>query len=490
MTQRFAAPRSRHRWSPLLAVTTSTRRMRVLLDADCLGDGLGDRQEAPSLLWRLLHREDVDRWSYSRYGPPEGIQRRHVESADVVACADWVMVKSLGSEVDYAFAITWIDERITQNVVSRAELANEPPLRPPVLVERKSPLASAEDESDALLVRAAMLLEADLLITRRPVLDLAAGSAVTVATPEEALPLVGLYFRTRGLFLGDFWLGTPNVTYVLGRRTFYDVGCRALVPESRRWFDACLKAPAPQESTGLTHLAWAALRRIAKTLQYRDDLLRAVNHKHESEDADDAVEALEVCLTLLMGALDSTARVAHQVLGLAGPSRHAGWQKEAWLKMVAAESPSLASLVEAGTRGWAIVQVVSKLRNTMHTTSLPPMTVSGYRQPPPFRRSVLAQIPPEPASSVREPIEMLGGPTAWGLHVAEPGWLRADPDVFLERLLPEVIGLLNEIMASTPMESRLSYVPPEAPDLLPQPHDDWTRSSVMLQLGIGEASRP
>ncbi len=81
----------------------------------------------------------------------------------------------------------------------------------------------------------------------------------------------------------------------------------------------CAAGMAPG-ADDLTYLG-SAVFRIMRTLQARDDLLRAMNRKQDIDIAEDALIALDTCLVFPMGALDAAARVAHRVLGLISSSR-------------------------------------------------------------------------------------------------------------------------------------------------------------------------
>jgi hypothetical protein len=67
-----------------------------------------------------------------------------------------------------------------------------------------------------------------------------------------------------------------------------------------------------------------------------------------------------------------------------------------------------------------------------------------------------------------------------------PGHFYTDPGVLLERLLPLILDLLNEIMAATPIDALsgvvldLSHFRPPAEE----PFDERTRLSVRWQLGF------
>ena len=198
-----------------------------------------------------------------------------------------------------------------------------------------------------------------------------------------------------------------------------------------------------------TYLGGAVFQRITRVLQARDDLLRAMNCKQDNNVAEDALTALDVCLVFLMGALDAAARVAHRVLGLRPDHVHrAGWQRNSWLQDVAAREPSLAAVVAAGTAGADTLTILSRLRNTVHEAGLPALAVGL----PGRREGTLVGLPRADSERILEAADRHGGREAWGLQELLLGRLHAEPGVLLERLLPPVIELLNELMTATPVE--------------------------------------
>jgi hypothetical protein len=101
---------------------------------------------------------------------------------------------------------------------------------------------------------------------------------------------------------------------------------------------------------------------------------------------------------------------------------------------------------------------------------------------------------PSSASRARTAPKILGAAdrqgdrAAWGLRETRPNEFHADPRVLLERLLPAVIELLNDLMVQTPFETLLSItLKPE--DAAPpadenQPFAERKRRSIRWQLGL------
>jgi hypothetical protein len=299
---------------------------------------------------------------------------------------------------------------------------------------------------------------------------------------------VGLYLRTQGKFL--LWKDQADrASYSFDKGLYYWVGARELLPAGWRWYAACVAHDTgPDQDAGLrdlTYLGGAVFQRITRVLQARDNLLRAMNCRQDNNIAEDALTALDICLVFLMGALDAAARVAHRVLGL--PPRQAnqaGWQRKGWLRDVGRREPPLAAVVADGTAGADVMTIVSTLRNTVHEAGLPALAIGL----PGRREGTLAGLPRADSDRILAAADRRGGREAWSLQELLPGRLHVDPGVLLDRLLPLVTGLLNELMTATPVE-RLSGVSLQPADLVPpsgkgEAFGEPERHSIRWQLGL------
>jgi hypothetical protein len=152
--------------------------------------------------------------------------------------------------------------------------------------------------------------------------------------------------------------------------------------------------------------------------------------------------------------------------------------------MVAATAPELAAVVAADAPGRDALTILRLLRNSVHETGLTAMGIGlGAR-----REGTLVGLPNADRARILAAADRLGGRTEWGLRELIPGRLLAEPDILLERLLPSVIQLLNELMAATPVEnlSGVSLTPEKhsPPQDRNGPFGERERSSVRWQLGF------
>jgi hypothetical protein len=461
--------------------------MRVMADAELLGD---DRSSwtAENLLVGLLTHKDIQFWRYGGRGPPPGTPTVLSMSGQPVAVG-WVVTEEGAPPGERTtHSVTWAVDELGHQM----GLAGEPVLAASTDSRTKAyetldpDDARAQRIADAVAACAARQVKADLYVTDREYLHRltrSIGEGVTFCTATEALALVGLYLRSQGDFL--IWKDSGNdAPYRFDKGLYYWVGARELLPAGWRWFTACVMqdgqtGPGTSE---LTYLGGAVFQRITRVLQARDDLLRAMNCEQDDNVAADALTALDICLAFLMGALDATARVAHHVLGLPGSIHQAGWHRPGWLQQVAAKAPALADAVAPKTPGADALTILRLLRNTVHDAGLPALAV-GY---PARRRETLVGLPSADREQILNAADRQGGRQTWGLRELIPGRLHADPGVFLERLLPTVIELLNELMTETPVET-LSGVSLKPEHRFP-PRDnafgEHERQSIRRQLGL------
>lgn len=487
-------------WTPLLDSTPSLRRMRVLVDYDVLDlDAVSDGQSHAGLLAGLLKHESIGAWTHADGGPPPHVTvEESPYGGGIGVPVGWITVlpvrdeaRSVEEQSGISHLLYWREgESWRMSTVYQGELDR---------VALSARLANAgllpdaamrEDQRrDAVAAFCAQGIEADLCITKRPLLlnlNQTVTDAVNFATPEQALPLVSLYLRSQGVFLVT---KAPNqrISFEssVNRGLFYLVGAIELLPEASRWSGAWGKHDHSTEEE-LIYLRSSVLRRVARILQYRDDLFRTLNKPVNNDHADDIVATLESCLLLLMGAVDATARVTHRVLGIKGHLSSAGWQKPNWVDLVSKEGSGLASVVAPGTPGSDALTILSLLRNTIHSSSLPAMHSTQATRSAVTRDETLVRTPRESRGRLQAAIDRLGGSTFWGLTQVAPNDVHAEPGILLERLLPAILRLLNDLMAATPVESRLGFTHVVNRADEQEPFDQWTRQSVRWQLGISD----
>jgi hypothetical protein len=191
-----------------------------------------------------------------------------------------------------------------------------------------------------------------------------------------------------------------------------------------------------------------------------------------------------------MGALDAVARVAHATLLPGTSERSAGWQKrENWLPRIRKHCPDLANLIAKGTKGGAVLSILGLLRNTVHSAGL--TSVALVTAASSHERTMIdlsSGLEQDEVAALLGAMDALRGRDAWGVE-SVGGRPLADPGALLEQLLVHALGLLDALMAATPVES-LAGVALSAADLGPRDYGEGAfaarkRDSVRWQLGLG-----
>ena len=470
------------------------QKLTVLIDAELLTkqrhNPPAGRPDPMQILSGLLEHPLVRLLRYSDEGPPPtAIPHEHARGAPVFQ--GWAVPKehhpqshewSVYYPTDAGFTVSGVSGNFI-DVASNDTQTD-------VYRELDPLIARTRRRADALAAQVAgQALQADLYVTERPYLHRATWSiadGVTLCHPREALALLSLYFRTQGEFLV-----APR--YAFNRGLFFWVGTRELLPEAWRWFTACVQHANASGNDKLMLLGGSLLQRVDRALEARDAIHIALNQAQNNDLQDDALANLDVLLVLLMGAVDVSARVAHQTLGLP-PSKEyrAAWQDtkpKGWLCQVRAKSPDLAAVLNVGTQDQHALTILRLLRNSVHGAALQGVAVlRGSR-----RIESLVGLPVDDEATLLSAMDVLGGQANWGVRPSARGRSFVDPGILADRLFVATVGLLNNLMAKTPVEilphvriSPTDAQPPTEPDadIRMDPFSPWVRESIRLQLGF------
>ncbi|MEU2493763.1 hypothetical protein [Streptomyces sp. NPDC007883] len=341
-------------------------------------------------------------------------------------------------------------------------------------------------EADVLGARVAEVISADLYITRREYLSGESkyrAKNVLLCTPEEALPLIGLYLRRQGVFL-YFRDVDGNFEYRCSQRLYFFTGALELLPAVWRWSNACGQYARVDNDDTLPALVSSLVQRIERALQSRDDLFTALNARGNRDSTYAALCSLDTALIFLMGALDAAARVAHRVLGISISPRNAGWQSRKWLERIEATAPNLSAIFDDGSEAQHLLEILRKLRNSVHGEALSPITVKEGASP----ERLLVSLPREDLQTILDSMDVLGGREAWGVESHWDNRMHADPGVLLANTLERVVEVLNRIMRETPVEKlpgvrigQAQCAPPSDPT---GRYSDMKREGIRWQLGL------
>jgi hypothetical protein len=351
--------------------------------------------------------------------------------------------------------------------------------------------ADARRLADAHAMLAAKAIQADLFVTDRA-LPFALGrdewTPVTLMRPEDAIPVVALFLRRQHRFLLAHTpaLGNPNqpVSEISrDRNYFYWEAAGLLLTDSWRWRIACDTHARATGDENPSLLRTAVVHRLSQVLRLRDRLLASTSVTQNMDTADDILNDLDMILVFLMAAFDSLARVCNFVLRIPRNYRQAGWQSGDWIELVAERNQALADLFADGTPGRALMVLLSKLRNNIHgqalsATGLVPV-VGDYAL------ETFMALPADDRDEILGAIDRLGGLEVWGLATPLASYeLHLQPGVFNERLIPQAIRLMNQIMMTTPVETLEGIEHPENLTSDPPMPLSLPSKRLILQLGL------
>jgi hypothetical protein len=461
---------------------SSLRPMVLLVDAELVdppATGPDQRSRSQKLLADLLGVETFVVYRYADAGPPAGTATVSLGDSRLVF-PGWAVISEKFEGVWGVVSSTgegWTLSGVAGNTVDIAERDTG------TLVYADLDLAEAASRrgADALAAQvASQALEVDVFISERPYLHEAkwrVADDTTVCNVDDALALIGLYLRTKGLFHI-----AKNYTFNQGLFTW--VATRELLPSAWRWFSAIVHSGAASGDERLSILAGSLLQRFQRALVGRDALLIALNRSQNNDVRDDALTALDDVSYRLMGAFDVLARVAHRICGLSSKEQNVGWQKTGWLAELATVAPDLADLLRPGEQSAGVLTVLRLLRNTIHGEALQGLHVqtSGRQD-----RSLVA-LNSDDATQILAAMDLVGGRARWGVEELLPGRVHIEPGVLVEELFAQVAPILNELMDRTPVES-LPGVSLKPADLVPpegyaEPFSEPCRFSIRKQYGF------
>lgn len=468
----------------LFEPVSGTRDLRVVLDEAAIPIEGDDMVRARDLLSGLLSARGVRAWRYDGRPRGDGVEDWLTNPSQVRE--GWVEATAAGPGSPYTHDVVYRrDQTVTAAAISgdvaRGELAVSEPtyahLSPEVAAERRN--------ADAMLLGAADAAGADLLVTERPFLlggHWFASLPPLPCTTAEGISLVSQFLRLRGTYPADA-TEALGITLHFNRGLFFWVGTRALLPEGWRWFSHCVEAEADTANVDLVITAQSVFQRIQRSLIARDTLRWHLTLHQDNDVADDELAEVDRILVYLVGAFDAVARVAHRVLGIAGPEYGAGWQKGSWLTRVSAEAPALAAVMAPSGEAADLFEVIRLMRNSVHGAGLQALGLSrGVGR----REGTAVSLPIGETGRLLEILEARDWSDVWGLSKLTEGRFFVRPDAFIEHLVRATFPVLNELMRLTPVELLLDH-PTASTGSAPSDGPFAYGDSVLLQLGFDPA---
>ena len=269
-------------------------------------------------------------------------------------------------------------------------------------------------------------------------------SSTCVISPEQAVPLLGLFLRSQNyFFLKGHRLGASDDIHAVGSdlsRDFYWPSASDILPNAKRWR---LSESDRDDHEELVGLANAILQRATWVLQNRDRVLALLSVSHDIGSGEEILsEVLQITLWLL-GAVDAAAVIAHRVFDLAGGERNASWQNGEWINSLRNEGGEpVAKLVEEGSRGELVLSILREVRNTIH--GMPPSLVLFVQNEE--NANLAISLPKSRNKSILKAVVNFEVPEIWGFFKSTDGQLLMHPGMFVEVMIPSVFELIDSLL--------------------------------------------
>lgn len=179
-------------------------------------------------------------------------------------------------------------------------------------------------------------------------------------------------------------------------------------------------------------------------------------------------ECLEQCFDVLS---------REPIRDLPADDKHqAGWQKSGWRDDFSEKDVTLGDLFKSDTPLAHTLVILARLRNTVHGEVIRATMRQSVRS-----RDAAIRLPDEDEEKTLAAMDALGGREAWGVRTDPDGSAVVDPGLFVERLFPRVLTLLNTVMEHTPGGTGAGPRPPRQG---PRWYNERNRLSIRWQLGF------
>jgi hypothetical protein len=453
------------------------RDLLIIIDADTVqGDSEGIKTN--DLLLGLATYKHVKMYRYADDGPPPATPTFEPEFWKPAAIG-WLVAEESESEELTSHTVTYSDgDHITDSAI----FSDLVPHFAKTMGSSSTGIAIEQLERDSLMLMAASVIGADILITTRD--TLLAGrpfdtpETITVASPAEAIPMLGLYIRSRGEY---FATKAARFAFTSNKGLYWQRATGLYIPNLLNVTARAEQLAQARGTRTLGLLAFAVQRRLARVFERRDGIWRLIDQKLDRDIAEDTLAAVDALLTFLMSASDALAKVADGVLGTNVESAFVGWQKKDWLKAITKKDAALGALFSASAQPALALDVLRLLRNCIHDEGLDAVAVQASSR----TRQAWIVLPALQAAAITNAMIKLEPLAKWGVHEGPDGSRYAEVGRLIETLLLETLTALNsaierldqilETMTTTPNFGAKSLVN----EALLSLHIQW-------QVGLGE----
>lgn len=260
----------------------------------------------------------------------------------------------------------------------------------------------------------------------------------------DAMGIIGLHLRLREDFV---YRQQINARSQIDGATFYDLIAHELLPQFWRWRAFCPAStvplvPSPQ---GLTD---AILFRFTRALRARDRIHGYLMRPATLTSIDEALFYFDGFLVAIAGSFDATARVVSRIYDISKPSRPS-WNSPEWIAALTRADPDFGPLLTKETRIPDVIDMVFRLRNSIHEETL---KIIGVLDRSGSISVFQAAIPQRDQARLAGAAERLGGFDVWGIHEIEGEASSIDIGQYVERLLPLASSALTALMEAAKVE--------------------------------------
>lgn len=306
-------------------------------------------------------------------------------------------------------------------------------------------------------------------------------------TPLEAAKLVGLYLRSRNLFVHETkGSGYAGVT----RDTFYWASVDLKMPHIWYCQNVCKAAGIFRaketlfDDTGL--LMISALSRCSRVLKALDSIAFNFYVPQDNDVHDDTLYHFYYLALLLSGVLDVQAIIAHRAYKVSkAKEKHASFINDEFItKLNNHGAIELSRLFTKGSDGYYIIRLLHEIRNTIHRVEFPVFTLSKIKVREVHSWGTLVEVvlPHDNMEILLESINNLGGMERWGFQ-KKANSLLLEPYTFSITLIEECFELIDKIAENTNLNNLFpnSISIPSFPPAPPR-NTQWSRARKIIAI--------
>jgi len=454
---------------PLYKGDRVERDLLIIIDADTVR---GDPEEIginDALLGLATHKH-IKMYRYADDGPPPGTSTFEPEFWKPAAIG-WLVCSESDPEGITSHEVTYSDgDQITDSAIVGGLVSH---FARSLGIPGAGVLAEQCDR-DSLLLLAASEIGADILVTARA--TLVAGrpfdtpETITIATPAEAIPMLGLHLRSTGEY---FAAKTARSAFKFNKGLYWQRASTLYVPNLLNVTARAAQLARVRSSPVLDLFALAVQRRLARVFERRDGIWRLINQRQNRDISEDLLTAVDALLTFLMSASDALAKLADGVLVTDVAPTFVGWQKKDWLKAIAKKDIALRALFDASAQPAQALTVLFLLRNCIHDEGLDAVAVQVSTR----RQETWIVLPASQAEKIRNAMIKLQPLKTWGVHGDLHGSSYAEIGPLIETLLVEMLAALSSVI------ERLGEIL-ETMTMAPEPGSQSQVNEALLSLHI------